>query len=273
MNITKVIIPAAGLGTRFLPITKSIPKEMLPLLNKPALQYIVEEGLASGINHFCMIVSKTKPSIKQYFSPDKQLESQLTRINKIDRIKELNTVIEQSEFSYILQPEMRGLGDAVLMGKECMNNEYFGVILPDDLLFNSTPGIEQLKKVAQEHNTSVIAVVEVPKEEISSYGCVKIKNTLSDDLIEIEDVVEKPKPEEAFSNLAIVGRYIFSPTIFDAIEAIAPHAKGEVQLTDAITHLVKNGHKVLAYKIKGTRFDLGRPHGWLEANNFVYQKK
>ena len=270
MNITKVVIPAAGLGTRFLPITKSLPKEMLPILNKPALQYIVQEGLASGVNHFCMVISETKDAIKQYFSPDKKLHDQLATHNKLSLTQELDALINQTQFSYPIQYEMRGLGNAILMAKPYITeNEFFGVMLPDDLMFGDEPALKQLIEIAQREQAVVIAVMEVPLKEISAYGSIKFSNKISDDLVIVEDIIEKPKPQEAFSNLAIVGRYIFSHHIFDAIEKTPACANGEIQLTDAIVHLIRNGHKVLAYKIKGTRFDTGRPQGWLAVNNYV----
>lgn len=273
MNITKVVIPAAGLGTRFLPITKSLPKEMLPLMNKPALQYIVQEALDSGVNHFCMVVSETKDAIKHYFSPDPTLHAHLAKHDKLYFTQELDEIIKQATFSYPLQREMRGLGDAILMAQpHIKENEFFGVMLPDDLMFCSPeelPALKQLIDVAQREQAIIIAVMEVPMKDISAYGSIKIKSRLSDDIVEVEDIIEKPKPGEAFSNLAIVGRYIFSHHIFNAIEQTPPAPNGEVQLTDAMVYLARNGHKVLAYKLKGTRFDTGRPEGWLAANNYV----
>jgi UTP--glucose-1-phosphate uridylyltransferase len=276
MNITKVVIPAAGLGTRFLPITKSLPKEMLPLMNKPALHYVVQEGIDSGINHFCLVVSETKDAIKHYFSPDPALHAHLAKHNKLYYTQELDDIIKRAQFSYPLQKEMRGLGDAILMAKpHIKEGEFFGVILPDDLMFCSPeelPALKQLIEVAEREQAIVIAVMEVPMKEISAYGCIKIKSRLSDDVVEVEDIIEKPKPDQAFSNLAIVGRYIFSHHIFAAIEQTAPSSNGEVYLTDAMVRLARNGHKVLAYKLKGTRFDTGRPEGWLAANNYVGQE-
>lgn len=273
MNITKVIIPAAGLGTRFLPITKSLPKEMLPLMNKPALQYIVQEALDSGANDFYMVVSETKDAIKHYFSPDPALHAHLAHHNKLYFTQELDAIIKQATFSYPLQKVMRGLGDAILMAKPYIKeHEFFGVMLPDDLMFcapEEMPALKQLIEVAQKEQATVIAVMEVPMKDISAYGSIKIKSHLSDDIVEVEDIIEKPKPHEAFSNLAIVGRYVFSHHIFNAIEQTPPAPNGEVQLTDAMVYLARNGHKVLAYKLKGTRFDTGRPEGWLAANNYV----
>ncbi len=268
MSISKIVIPAAGLGTRFLPFTKVVPKELLPLINKPALQEVVEEGLASGVNHFYLIVSEDKPQIEEYFTRNDQLEEILQRNNKLRLLQQTNELIEESVFHYINQPEMLGLGHAVLMAKTAVGTESFGVILPDDIIVGEQPGMKQLIDVATAHNAIVVAVMEVPIEQISAYGSIKPGKTIGDGIVEVVDIIEKPKPEEAFSNLGIIGRYVFTPAIFDAIEAIIPQSKGEIQLTDAIAYLAKKGHKVLAYKIKGRRFDLGRPPGWFEANMY-----
>lgn len=271
MNITHVVIPAAGFGTRFLPITKSVPKEMLPLLNRPALEYTVQEARESGISHCCIVINKEKTLIPHYFSHDEKLEKTLESHKKLSLLSDLNSLIDSTKFSYVIQPEMRGLGHAISLTRETVENNFFAVMLPDDIIFHTDPGIGQLIAMAQRMNASIVAVVEVPREEISAYGCIKVRKTINDSLAEIEDVIEKPKPEEAFSNLAIIGRYVFSPAIFDALSVIKPHTNGEIQLTDAITHLAKTGHRILAYKIKGNRFDLGRPHGWLAANNYLFE--
>lgn len=266
MSITKIVIPAAGLGTRFLPFTKTVPKELLPLINKPALQEVVEEGIASGVTDFHIIVSNQKPEIKSYFTPSKELEATVANSGKEKLLESYNAMANEANFYYLIQEKMLGLGHAILMAKKAIGHQPFGVILPDDIILGETPGMQQLIDVAHEHNAMVIAVMEVDGDEISAYGCIKPGANVTDDIVEIQDIIEKPKPHEAFSNLGIIGRYVFTPAIFDAIEAIAPHASGEIQLTDAITHLIKQGHKVLACKIKGKRFDLGRPPGWLAAN-------
>lgn len=268
-NISKIIIPAAGLGTRFLPFTKAIPKELLPLINKPALQEVVEEGIASGINNFYLIVNKDKAAIREYFTRNTALDAILAKHKKLDRIKEINEIIDTADFHYIEQPQMRGLGDAIFRAKEAMANESFGVILPDDIIVGDQPGMQQLMHVAKEHNAIVVAVMEVPPEQISAYGSIKPGSAITKDILNIVDIIEKPKPEKAFSYFGIIGRYIFTPAIFDAIATIAPQATGEIQLTDAIAHLAQSGHKVVAYVIKGRRFDLGRPPGWLEANLYL----
>ncbi len=269
MQISQVVIPAAGFGTRFLPITKTVPKGMLPVLNKPALQYIVEEAAASGVHNICTIVGDEHSAIEKYFSHNKKLEAVLEKRNKFSLIEDIHTLIDQCQFTYIIQEEMLGLGHAILLAKEMVHEDYFGVILPDDIIFGPQPCLQQLIAVAQKEHAAVIAVMEVSPEEISAYGCIKIGTQLQEDLVEVVDIIEKPQPHEAFSNRAIIGRYVLPTAIFQAIEAITPHATGEIQLTDALTHLINNGHKVLAYTIKGTRFDIGRPPGWFAANMYA----
>ena len=272
MNISTIVIPAAGFGTRFLPFTKAVPKELLPLLNKPALQEIVEEGVHSGVKNFCIIISEEKQAIKSYFSHNEKLEAALSKTGKSGLLDSINQLIDHCTFSYPVQREMKGLGHAILMAKDCVKEDYFGVMLPDDIIVGDTPCMQQLIEVAQREQATVISVMEVPQEEISAYGSIKIGATINEDIVEVVDIIEKPKPEEAFSNLAIIGRYVLPIAIFKAIETITPQASGEIQLTDAITHLAQNGHKVLAYKIKGKRFDIGRPSGWLAANAYLNQK-
>lgn len=273
MNISTIVIPAAGFGTRFLPFTKTVPKELLPLINKPALQEVVEEGVRSGIHNFCIIISEEKRAIQNYFSHNKKLEAALSLTGKSALLDGINQLIDQCTFSYPLQHEMKGLGHAILMAQDYVNKDYFGVMLPDDIIVGEQPCMQQLIEVAQREQAAVIAVMEVPQEEICAYGSIKIGTTLRDDLVEVVDIIEKPTPEEAFSNLAIIGRYVLPTAIFDAIKAITPQSSGEIQLTDAITHLAQNGHKVLAYKIKGKRFDIGRPAGWLAANVYLETRR
>ena len=266
MTISKIIIPAAGLGTRFLPFTKTIPKELLPLIDKPALQHIIEEGHAAGVTHFCLIINDQKDAIKDYFTINPTLNALLEQKGRLDRIAALNQLIESTQFEYIDQPIMRGLGHAILMAKEHVGVDAFGVMLPDDIIVSEQPAIGQLMAVAQEYNAMVIAVKEVPSDQISAYGSIKPGKKITDSIVAIDDIIEKPKPGQEFSNLGIIGRYIFTPEIFDAIETIALRTNNEIQLTDAIAHLAKSGHRVLAYKVAGKRFDLGRPPGWLAAN-------
>ena len=271
IEITKVVIPAAGFGTRFLPFTKSVPKEMIPILNKPSIQYSVEECIQSGINNFFIITGKTKAAIENYFDPNKELDLFLTKNNKIDRIDSIKNICKKAHFTYVRQPEALGLGHAVLMAKHCIADAFFSVLLPDDIIIGNNPCIGEMIKIAKRENASVIAVQEVPLELVSSYGVVSIKKEIEPGVFEISSLVEKPKREDAPSNLAIVGRYVLSHNIFTSLETIMEqnmkHNIGEIQLTDGINHLAQQpGEKIIAYKIKGTRYDTGRPISWLEAN-------
>jgi len=266
MNITKAVIPSAGLGTRFLPATKAIPKEMLPILDKPAMQYVVEEGLLSGIKQFFIITSRGKSAIANHFDHAADLEEILRERNKESVLKDVNTIIRSAHFTYVRQPEPLGLGHAIAMARHSIGKEYFGVFLPDDIIVSKTPAIEQLIKVARQEKASVIAVQEVPLDAVSSYGIIAIKKQITPNMYQVAHLVEKPDPKDAPSNLAIIGRYILSYKIFDAIDAITPYATGEIQLTDAIANMMNNNEKVIAYKIQGQRFDIGTPLGWIKAN-------
>lgn len=265
MDIIKTVIPAAGFGTRFLPWTKAIPKEMLPLLNKPALQYVVEEGLQSDIKQFVIITTRHKDVIADHFDMAPELELFLKEHNKLELISGLEKIIKHAEFSYIRQPEALGLGHAVWMARNMIAKEYFGVILPDDLIFGKVPALSQLIRIARQEKASVLAVQEVPSETVSNYGVIAIKKQITPSLFQVQDLVEKPNPKNAPSNLAIVGRYVLSHKIFSSLENIEPSAGGELQLTDGISHMVKNNEKVFAYKLQGTRHDVGNPLGWLKA--------
>jgi len=263
-HVTKSVILAAGLGTRFLPLTKSIPKEMLPIINKPAMQYIVEESLEAGIKNFFMVTSSSKYILENYFDIDKGLDAYLKEKNKSYMTASVDKIICSATFTYVRQPKPLGTAHAVSMAKHCIGKEYFAVILPDDLFFEDNNVLETMISISEREHASVIAVQEVPIEKISSYGIVKVKKEISSNIFEISQLIEKPKPEEAPSNMAIVGRYILSHTIFDSIEKIEPGSNGELQLTDAITHMMQHGERVLVYKIDGHRYDTGNPLGWIK---------
>lgn len=266
MNITKVVIPAAGLGTRFLPFTKAISKEMLPLLAKPAIQYIVQEALQSGMNDIIVVLNKERDALMHHFDPCAELDDFLSRRSKTHLIDDLNQIIKRSNFIYIRQSEPRGLGHAVCRAHNLINtDEYFGVILPDDFIVHGKPGLQQLVDVARKYNSSVIAVKEVPEDLVSHYGVIAVKNYISEDLVEVKDLVEKPAIGQAPSNLAIVGRYVLSGQVFASLEKINPTGTQEIQLTDGIADMLHQGHRVLAYKIKGDRYDIGTPIGWFQA--------
>jgi len=268
MQINTVIIPAAGLGTRFLPFTKSVPKEMLPILNRPAIHSIIQEGVTSAISHFCIITNGNKPALQDYLQESPELAALLANKKGSNQLESINTLIASAHISYCMQHEPLGLGHAVLMGCSVVGDAWFGVMLPDDLFETGVelPALAQLIEIAKKYTAIVIAVQEVLPEAVSSYGIVEVKKEVEPGLFEIAGIVEKPAIDKAPSRLAAVGRYVFSPFIFDALERIQPGAGGEIQLTDAINYLAVSGNPVLAYTIKGTRYDIGNPLGWLTAN-------
>ncbi|MFZ5954623.1 MAG: UTP--glucose-1-phosphate uridylyltransferase GalU [Candidatus Dependentiae bacterium] len=265
MDITKAIIPAAGMGTRFLPYTAAIPKEMLALLNKPAIQYIVEEGLGSNIKNFLMITSRHKQAIADHFDVAPELSQFLKEKNKLDLIQSIEKIIKAAEFTYIRQTEPLGLGHAVWMARHSIGKEYFGIMLPDDIIINKTPALAQLMQIALQEKASVIAIQEVPNECVSSYGIISVKKQISGSLFQIANLVEKPQQKDAPSNLAVIGRYVLSHKIFPALDEVGRYATGELQLTDGISQMIKNNEKVFAYKVQGTRYDVGTPVGWIKA--------
>lgn len=266
MKIKKAVIPAAGLGTRFLPYTKTIPKEMLPLLEKPSIQIIVEEGLTAHINNFIIIANNDKKPLIDYFSHQPKLENFLAQKGKIALLNSINTIIDSAQFSFVPQPEPLGLGHAVLMAKEAIGNEYFSIFLPDEIMIGQTAAIAQLITVAQKYNASVIGVLEVPHETVSSYGVIAIKEQLEDGVFDIAALVEKPAVDQAPSDYALVGRYVLSPNVFASLEQTKPGTHNEIQLTDGIAHMMRNGERVIAYVIKTKRYDIGNPLGWIQAN-------
>jgi len=265
VNIRKVVIPAAGFGTRFLPITKVIPKEMLPLINKPAIQYIIEEGIQSNINQFIIILGRSKEVIANYFDRLPELESLLKEKGKENLIKTIEQIVATAHFTYIRQAIPLGLGHAVKQAEHAIGKDYFGVMLPDDIFIGDEPVLTQLAQIAQKKKASVIAVQEVDARNVSSYGIVGISKKISSSLFQVSHLVEKPSIEMAPSNLAIIGRYILSPSIFTALEKVTIDNQGELQLTNGIAHMIKNGETVLAYKVDSTRHDIGTPLGWLKA--------
>jgi len=264
MDIIKAIIPAAGLGTRFLPFTKSVPKEMLPLLAKPAIQYIIEEGLLSELSQFLVITSKEKQALANHFDTNHELQALLKEKNKEALTASVEKIIRAAHFTYIRQSEPLGLGHAVWMARHAVGKEYFSIFLPDDIIVSPIPAMSQLIKIARQEKASIIAVQEVPDECVSSYGIVSIKKQITPSLFQIGSLVEKPQQRDAPSNLAIIGRYVLSPKLFKALDDISTYAVGELQLTDGINQMMKNNEKVFAYKVQGTRYDIGTPLGWIK---------
>jgi len=265
MDITKVIVPAAGLGTRFLPYTKSIPKEMLPLGNKPAMHWIVAEALSAGIKNFSVITSRSKTALENHFDADLGLEAALKEKNKLELISSLEKIARAARFTYIRQPEPLGLGHAVWMAKHTIGKEYFGIMLPDEIFIAEQPVMKQLAEIARQQRATVVAVHEVPMEKVSSYGIIGIKKQITPKLFQVANLIEKPKQQDAQSNLAIVGRYIVSHKLFDSLADLSTYAEGELQLTDGISHMLQEGERVFAYKINGIRHDIGNPLGWAKA--------
>lgn len=265
MDVCKAIIPAAGLGTRFLPYTKAVPKEMLPLLNKPAIQYIIQEALDSGIENFTFVTNKGKEAIANHFDEDYTLELLLKQKGLSTALQSVERITRSAQFSYVRQQEPRGLGHAVWMARHLIDKEYFGVMLPDDIMISKPPALSQLIKIARQEKGSVVAVQEVPAHLVGNYGVIGIKKQITPNLFQVSNLVEKPLQHEAPSNLAIIGRYVLSHKIFSALEEIETDHNGELQLTDGICQMMHNNEKVFAYKVQGVRYDIGTPIGWIKA--------
>ncbi len=265
MDILKTVIPAAGLGTRFLPFTKAVPKEMLPVLNKPAIQYAVEESVHADIKNILMIINKNKHALANHFDSDLELELILKERGELDLLSSLKKINKDTFFSYIRQPEPMGLGHAVWLARHNIGKEYFCVQLPDEIIISKVSALAQLIKIARQEKATIVGVQEVPSELTSQYGIIAVKKQITPNLFQVSHVVEKPDQKEAPSNLAIIGRYVLSHKIFAALESIETDHKGELQLTDAITQMMFNNEKVFAYKVQGIRYDIGNPIGWLKA--------
>ncbi|EGK7562179.1 UTP--glucose-1-phosphate uridylyltransferase GalU [Campylobacter coli] len=266
------IFPAAGYGTRFLPATKTLPKEMLPILTKPLIHYGVDEALEAGMDSMGFITGRGKRALEDYFDISYELEHQISGTNKEYLLNDIRSLIHRCTFTFTRQNEMRGLGDAVLKGKHLTDDGAFGVILADDLCINEEGMnvMAQMVKIYEKYRCTIIAVMEVPKEQVSSYGVIA-GNFVEEDLIMVNSMIEKPSPQEAPSNLAIIGRYILTPDIFGILENTKAGKNGEIQLTDALLTQATNG-MVLAYKFKGRRFDCGSVEGFVEATNYFYEK-
>ncbi len=259
--IKKAIIPAAGLGTRFLPITKSIPKEMLPIINKPIIQFVVEEAILSGINDILIVTGRGKRSIEDYFDTSPELENHLFQKKKYNLLKEVKDISSLADIHYIRQKDPKGLGDAILKAEKHIGDEPFAVLLGDDLTEDRITCTKQLINVFETKGRSVIAVQEIPEARISSYGIIK-GESVGDDLYLMEDVIEKPSPKDAPSNLGAIGRYVFTPEIFDCIKKTEPSLGDEVQIADSIKILMKD-QGIYAYKFGGRRYDAGNKSDYI----------
>jgi UTP--glucose-1-phosphate uridylyltransferase len=267
--VRKAVFPVAGLGTRFLPATKASPKEMLPIVDKPLIQYAVEEAAAAGITDMIFVTGRGKRTIEDHFDKAVELEAELRAKNKLKLLQDVESMLPQSlNYCYVRQSEALGLGHAVLCARSLVGNEPFAVILADDLIDADTAVMKQMVKQFDHHQASVIAVQNVERKETASYGIVAAKR-IEDSLGKITTIVEKPKPEDAPSTLGVVGRYILTPEIFELLATQPPGAGREIQLTDAIARLTKK-QSVLAYEFEGTRYDCGSKLGYLKATiNFA----
>ena len=261
----KAVIPAAGLGTRFLPATKNSPKEMLPLVDKPAIQYVVEEAVASGITDIIVVTGRGKRAIEDHFDRNVELEQLLERKGDEKQLAEMRRIAEMADIHYVRQREQKGLGHAVLCARKHVGDEPFAVLLGDDVVFSRTPCTRQLVDHFHRHEASVIAVERVPPERIESYGVVKVGKEKEPGLFPIEGLVEKPRRQDAPSDLGILGRYVLTPDVFDELERTPPGAKGEIQLTDALARLQQR-QAMLAFAFEGKRYDLGDKLEWLKTN-------
>jgi UTP--glucose-1-phosphate uridylyltransferase len=261
--VRKAVIPAAGLGTRFLPATKAQPKEMLPLVDKPAIQYVVEEAVSVGITDILVITGRGKRSLEDHFDRSFELEYYLEEGGKLDELAEMRRIAEMAEIHYVRQGEPKGLGHAVLVASEHVGDQPFAVLLGDDIMHPDAGVLAGMLGVHERYGHSVVALKEVPPEDISSYGCAAVTQ-LEDNIVRVEDVVEKPAQEEAPSNLAIMGRYVFGPEIFDVLAETKPGRGGEIQLTDAIKTLGEH-EPVYGWTFRDGRFDVGNKLDYLEA--------
>ena len=264
MKVRKAIIPAAGLGTRLLPNTKSIPKEMLPLVDKPVIQYIVEEAVAAGIEKILIITNRGKSPIEDYFDYAPDLEERLIADGKLRDAQIVREVADMADVYFVRQKETKGLGHAVWRARSFVNDEPFAVLLGDDIMLSETPVLRQLVTAAEENDCSAVAVRQVPDELITKYSSVKLEERLSDRVFRISDMNEKPTLEEKLSDYAILGRYVLTPAIFDILENTPPGRNNEIQLTDGMRTLC-HCEKMCAVDFEGRRYDTGNLRGYLEA--------
>ena len=264
-KVRKAVIPAAGLGTRFLPATKSLPKEMFTIIDTPTIQYIVEEAVKSGIEEICIITNSTKHIMENHFDYNFELETRLKEKGEIEKYNQIREIPKMCKIFYVRQLEPKGLGHAILCAKEFINDEPFAVLLGDDLMVSEErPVLKQLIDEYEKTNCSILGVQTVNKEDVSKYGIIDPKVKISNDLVEIQGMDEKPKVEEAKSQLAVLGRYVLSNKIFKYLETQAAGKGNEIQLTDAIMRMLEE-EKVYAYDFKGTRYDIGDKFGYVKA--------
>lgn len=273
-KVKKAVLPVAGFGTRFLPATKAIPKEMLAIIDKPLIQYAVEEAVSAGAEEVIFVTSHTKQSIQNHFSRSTALEKRLLDSNKLDLLEKINpSILDKVKYTFIDQEEQKGLGHAISLARDAIGNQPFFVLLPDDLFFSSPSCLEQLMKSYSEHGNSVISVNRVDEKDIHKYGVIAPTGNISSDFedIQISKIVEKPLAKDAPSNIAVCGRYLFNPEIFNCIDEVAPDSSGEIQITDAI-QLLLNKEKVKAKIFNGKKYDCGSKAGYVEATIAIGMK-
>ena len=269
--IKKCLFPAAGYGTRFLPATKSMPKEMMPIVNKPLIEYGVEESLQAGLHEVCIVTGRGKRALDDHFDINFELEHQIQGTSKEETLTDIRRLMQECTFSYTRQREMKGLGHAILTGEKLVGDEPFGVVLADDLCINKGGDgvLAQMVQLYKQFRCSIVAIEEVPSEDVNKYGVVS-GEMIRPGLMRVEDMVEKPPVGEAPSNLAIIGRYILTPDIFDILRSTPPGRNDEIQITDALRIQAQRGC-VMAYQFEGHRFDCGSIEGYIEATNFCYE--
>ncbi|WP_153461730.1 UTP--glucose-1-phosphate uridylyltransferase GalU [Sediminibacillus terrae] len=272
MHVRKAIIPAAGLGTRFLPATKAQPKEMLPIVDKPTLQYIIEEAVNSGIEEILVITGRNKKSIEDHFDKSVELELELEAKGKQELLKQVRKISDLVNIHFIRQKEPKGLGHAIYCAKSFIGNEPFAVMLGDDIVENEKPCLLQMLEVYGQYKTTILGVQGIANEDVGKYGVV-YGNEIEDKIYKVSGLVEKPSVEEAPSNIAILGRYVITPAIFEILEQTAPGKGGEIQLTDALKDLAQK-EKMYAYTFEGRRYDVGDKQGFLQATvEFALQRE
>ncbi|MES1044670.1 UTP--glucose-1-phosphate uridylyltransferase GalU [Heyndrickxia oleronia] len=262
--IKKAVIPAAGLGTRFLPATKAQPKEMLPIVDKPAIQYIVEEAIASGIEDIIIVTGKNKRAIEDHFDISVEMEMLLNKTGKFEMLQMIRNISQLADIHYVRQKEPLGLGHAVLCAKKFIGNQPFAILLGDDIIDSVEPALQQMIREFQRNKTSILGCKEVPRSEVRKYGIVGYTEQIGE-LYKVNHLIEKPTIEESPSTQAIIGRYILTPAIFDMIEKVKPDENGEIQLTDAL-QLLLHQEAIFSYNIKGNRYDIGDKLGFLQAS-------
>jgi UTP--glucose-1-phosphate uridylyltransferase len=262
--VRKAVIPAAGLGTRFLPASKSIPKEMLPIVDKPTIQYVIEEAVRAGIDDVLVVTGRGKGAIEDHFDREPELEAKLEQSGKHDALKEIQALSDLVDLHFIRQHEALGLGHAVSVAQRHVGSDSFAVMLGDDVMVDDALLLRSMIEIHEREQASVIALLEVTREEISAYGSAEV-DAVSDDVFRLRSVVEKPPPDEAPSTLAVIGRYVFTPRIFDALDRIEPGAGGELQLTDAIGLLLRE-EPVYGFRFREGRYDAGMKYDYLRAN-------